>query len=185
MPAAGRGQLFQGARGDFFCLIDGDMQLHGAFLREGLAFLAAHPAMAGVGGHVREVEVANAEFAIRAAATAARADMRPGPVDRLDCGGLYRVAALREVGWFADRNLHAFEEMELGARLAARGWELARMDCPGVDHHGHADASSACCGGGCAPAMRARRARCCAGRWAAIICASCCGGWGISAMPRW
>jgi cellulose synthase/poly-beta-1,6-N-acetylglucosamine synthase-like glycosyltransferase len=123
MPAAGRGQLaFQGARGDFFCLIDGDMQLHGAFLREGLAYLAAHPKMAGVGGHVRELEVANAEFAIRAAATAARADMRPGPVDRLDCGGLYRVAALREVGWFADRNLHAFEEMELGARLAARGW---------------------------------------------------------------
>jgi hypothetical protein len=60
-----------------------------------------------------------------------------GETDRLDCGGLYRVAAIRALGYFADRNLHSFEEFELGSRLMAAGWKLSRIDVPAVDHHGH------------------------------------------------
>jgi hypothetical protein len=41
------------------------------------------------------------------------------------------------VGYLADRNLHAFEEFELGLRLRAKGWRLARLDRIAVDHYGY------------------------------------------------
>lgn len=134
---AGAQLAFQDATGDYFYILDGDMVLDPGFLAAGIAYLEAHPDVAAVGGLVREMNTEAAEFEIRARAVESEGAWRPGPVDRLDCGGLYRVAAIREVGWFADRNLHAFEEFELGARLRSRGWKLARIDHPAVDHYGH------------------------------------------------
>ena len=134
---AGAQLAYQFARGDYFYILDGDMVLDPAFMAQGLAFLESHPGHAAVGGRVREMNVANAEFRIRAAETEERGHWLAGDVDRLDCGGLYRVAAIREAGYFADRNLHAFEEFELAARLACRGWKLARIDVPAVRHYGH------------------------------------------------
>jgi hypothetical protein len=61
----------------------------------------------------------------------------PGPVLRLDGGGLYRRAAIESVSYFTDRNLHGGEEAELGARLRAQGWTLARIAVSAVDHRGH------------------------------------------------
>ncbi|WP_336965866.1 glycosyltransferase [Sphingobium aquiterrae] len=130
---AGAQLAFQQARGNYFYLLDGDMTLDPDFLRAGIAFLEANPRVGGVGGHVVERNAAGEDFQVRAQKFRAFA----GPVDRLDCGGLYRMAALREVGYFADRNLHAFEEFDLGARLAAAGWTLARIDHPAVAHYGH------------------------------------------------
>lgn len=135
---AGAQLAFENARGEYFYLLDGDMVLHPDFLAAGIAFLEANPDIAGVGGRVREMETTAEEFQIRAKATAQNSGWQPGIVDRLDCGGLYRVDAIRQVGWFADRNLHAFEEFELGARLQAQGWKLARIDMPAVEHYGHA-----------------------------------------------
>lgn len=137
---AGAQLAFQAARMPFFYLLDGDMVLHRDFLAQGLAFLDAHPAYAAVGGQVREVETANREFAVRAAEVERRTRLdrqRHVDVDRLDCGGLYRVAAVEAIGYFADRNLHAFEEFETGARLVTAGWRLARLPVPAVDHFGH------------------------------------------------
>lgn len=134
---AGAQLAFQHARGDYFYLLDGDMVLDPAFLPAGIAFLEADPAMAAVGGRVQECNTVGEEFQIRANAVAKDRNWLPGEVDRLDCGGLYRMAALRDVGYFADRNLHAFEEFELGARLQSKGWKLARIDCAAVDHYGH------------------------------------------------
>lgn len=130
---AGAQLAFQYAQGEYFYLLDGDMTLDKDFLREGLAYLAAHDDIAGVGGHVTERNLAGEEFRVRAD----KAEVRERAVDTLDCGGLYRTAAICSVGYFADRNLHAFEEFELGARLAAKGWRLARIDHPGVNHFGH------------------------------------------------
>jgi hypothetical protein len=62
---------------------------------------------------------------------------RAGIVDRLDGGGLYRVSAIHEVGYFADRNLHSFEEFELAARLRSKGWKLVRLDKRAIDHFAH------------------------------------------------
>jgi hypothetical protein len=58
-------------------------------------------------------------------------------VDQLDCGGVYRREAIVTAGYFGDRNLHSREELELGVRLRALGWQLARIDVPAIDHYGH------------------------------------------------
>lgn len=137
---AGAQLAFQAANMPYFYLLDGDMILDPDFLVHGMAFLEGHREYAAVGGRVREVETANLEFALRAQQIAKADARREGQrvdVDRLDCGGLYRASAIHGLGYFADRNLHAFEEFELGARLVAANWKLARIDVPAVDHFGH------------------------------------------------
>ena len=134
---AGAQLAFQHIDADYFCLIDGDMTLVPGFIDASLAYLDAHPEVAGVGGQVIERNLEAEEFQIRAAAMAREAHRRAGPVDRLDGGGVYRMRAIREVGYFSDRNLHSFEEFDLAARLTSRGWTLVRIDVPAVEHRGH------------------------------------------------
>lgn len=129
---------FQSVASDYFYLLDGDMVLDAEFMAKGIDFLERNAAYAAVGGRVREANMSSIEFELRARNDRVKGSAIAGDVDRLDCGGLYRVAAIREVGYFADRNLHAFEEFELAARLRARGWRMARIDVPAVEHHGHA-----------------------------------------------
>jgi glycosyltransferase involved in cell wall biosynthesis len=127
---------FQFARGEYFFLIDGDMTLHPGFAAEAIAYLEKHPDVAGVSGIIVEQNLSSEEFQIRSA-TADRPGSPEEKVDRLDGGGVYRTSAIREVGYFADRNLHSFEEFDLGARLRARGWSLVRLNRPSADHYGH------------------------------------------------
>lgn len=134
---AGAQLAFQYAESDYFCLIDGDMTLLPGFLEAGLAFLESHPDVAGVGGEVIERNLSTLEFQIRAAAVQDEKHRREGLVDRLDGGGIYRMEAIRQVGYFSDRNLRSFEEFELAARLDAAGWKLARIAIPAIEHHGH------------------------------------------------
>ena len=126
---------YQYSRGNYVCLIDGDMRLHKAFLSAAITYLEENPSVAGVGGIIVEQETTNLEFAQRSG----RQDRNrlPGPVPCLYCSGMYRRSAIESVGYLTDRNLHAGEELDLGARLHARGWTLARMAIPSVDHHGH------------------------------------------------
>ena len=90
--------------------------------------------IAGVGGMLSEHETSNLEYVKRNAQEYSL--RRPGLVTRLDGGGVYRRAAIESVGYLTDRNLHGGEELELGARLVARGWKLAAPS-PDVDHYGH------------------------------------------------
>lgn len=126
---------YQYSTGDFVCLIDGDMVLHKGFLAAAIDFLTANPRFAGVGGLIVERETENIEYIKRARDQGT--DLMPGEVTRLDCGGVYRRAAIQSVGYLGDRNLHGSEELELGARLRARGWKLARIPVDAIDHHGH------------------------------------------------
>lgn len=130
---AGAQLAFQYARGKYFYLLDGDMMLHPDFIATGIAYLEGHSDVGGVGGWVTEKNMSGQEFQVRAD----KAKAFEGAVDHLYCGGLYRTDAVRSVGYLADRNLHAFEEFELGARLTAGGWKMVRLDCAGVDHYGH------------------------------------------------
>lgn len=125
---------FQVARGEFVYILDGDMELHPDFLVTALAAMEADPQLGGVAGVVEERSEASYQFRGRKR----RADGQAvrGECEWLDMGGLYRTAALRAVGYFSNRNLHAFEELELGLRLRAAGWRLCRMPVPGVTHHG-------------------------------------------------
>ena len=126
---------YQHSRGRYVCLIDGDMKLRPGFLPAAIRHLEAHGTLAGVGGMIIEAATGNREFEQRARRD--EPDRRPGPVVRLDCGGLYRRSAIEAMGYFTDRNLHGGEEGELGARLRARGWTLERIDVPAIDHRGH------------------------------------------------
>lgn len=136
-PSCGIGpQLgFQHSRGDYICLIDGDMLLDPGFLAGALAFLAENPAVGGVTGHVEEMQVSNLEYARRVHRDAP--ENRVGPIDRMNGGGLYRRRAIDEAGYFSDRNLHGYEEFDLGIRLRNAGWRLHRLDRRFVQHFGH------------------------------------------------
>ena len=126
---------YQHSRGEFIYILDGDMKLHPGFLEQALDFMAANPDVAGVGGQVLEQNRDSLEYLGRIE-RAAHA-MPVGESVRLDMGGLYRRAAIEQVGYFSNRNLHSYEEFDLAMRLRARGWRLWRLGVPAVDHHGH------------------------------------------------
>lgn len=136
-PSCGLGpQLgFQYSAHPFVCLMDGDMTLDAGFLQDALAYLEAHPEAAGVTGHVVEMNVENLEFARRVRRAAP--ENRIGDIDRMNGGGLYRREAVAQAGYFSDRNLHGYEEFDLGVRLRSLGWTLHRLDRPFVEHFGH------------------------------------------------
>jgi len=137
-PSCGIGpQLgFQYSREPFICLMDGDMLLDPGFLPDALAHLAANPAVAGVTGHVVEMNDTSLEYVRRGRRISP--ENRTGPIDRMNGGGLYRREAIEQVGYLSDRNLHGYEEFDLGVRLRARGWTLHRLDRSFVRHFGHA-----------------------------------------------
>lgn len=126
---------YQHSRGAYVYVMDGDMVLEPGFLPRAVALLDSDPGLAGVGGRVEDRELGCLEYQRRALHDDSH--MRPGEVDRLNGGGLYRRAAIEEVGYLSDRNLHSYEEFDLGSRLRARGWRLARIDALAVGHHGH------------------------------------------------
>ena len=126
---------YQYSTGGYVCLIDGDMRLYRGFIAAAIRLLESDPVIAGVGGIVVEHEDVNLEYVKRESSN--DPDRQPGQVTRLDGGGVYRRAAIESVGFFTDRNLHGSEEFDLAARLHARGWRLARIDHPAVDHYGH------------------------------------------------
>jgi len=133
------GQLgFQYARGQRLLLLDGDMELDPAFLPAAHAALDADPKLAGVAGLVVD-RVMTLEFRRRNQNPDKTA--KPGLLDHLNGGGLFRMDAIRPFGFFTDRNLHAFEELDLGLRLTAAGWKLRRLDQPSVYHYGHSTAA--------------------------------------------
>lgn len=134
---AGAQLAFQQAKGKYFYLMDADMELDAGFVAAAIAHLEGDLKLAGVGGRLIERHAVGAQFKILAKSMETRREWLPGEVNRLDGGGLYRASAIHDVGYFADRNLHAFEEHELAARLRARGWKLARIDQHAVDHFGN------------------------------------------------
>jgi glycosyltransferase involved in cell wall biosynthesis len=130
---------YQEAVGDFLYLLDGDMQLKAGFVVAALARMEADSGLAAVGGLMEEKGGLSAEFRIRRLMQAD--DRKAGRVSHLSGGGLYRTAAVRSVGYFSNRNLHAFEELELGARLTGAGWSLERLPLVAILHHPHQKSS--------------------------------------------
>lgn len=126
---------YQHARGAFVFLMDGDMQLCPGFLEHALSFMQRHPEVAGVGGRVVELNMDSLEYRARHEQNAPH--HRPGEVDRLDGGGLFRRRAIESVGYFSNRNLHSYEEFELALRLRLAGWTLWRLADDAVTHRGH------------------------------------------------
>jgi glycosyltransferase involved in cell wall biosynthesis len=129
---------YQLARGRFVYILDGDMELDPAFLPAALAAMQAEARLGGVGGIVEEESSASYQFRgrkRRGSESVAR------ECEWLDMGGLYRGEALTSIGYFSNRNLHAYEEMELGLRLRTANWKLRRLPVRGVLHHGRTEGS--------------------------------------------
>lgn len=125
---------YQFARGRFVYVLDADMEMDRGFLPRALEALEQDETLAGVAGLVEEASAENLQFRGRKARAA---EGTPGETCWLDMGGLYRVDAIRTVGYLSNRNLHACEEQELGLRLGARGWRMVRLPVRSVVHHGH------------------------------------------------
>lgn len=126
---------WQFATGDGLLLVDGDMALEPGFPAAALAALEADPSLGAVGGRLIELSE-GMEFQERLRrAPGHRAE---DAVEITGCG-LYRASAIRELGYFMDRNLHCYEERDLGGRLRAAGWRLRLLDVACVRHHGHTE----------------------------------------------
>ena len=126
---------FQYSCGEFLMLIDGDMQLESNFIAVAIQTLRTSSSVAGVGGAIRDSGILNEEYEQRNKRH--DPDRRIGRVTRLNCAGLYRRTAIESIGYLTDRNLHGGEELDLGARLRAAGWMLARIEHSMVEHHPH------------------------------------------------
>ena len=126
---------YQHCSGDFILIIDGDMSVERDWLLSALNKIKNDSTLGGVGGIVDDVNLDNIEF--RARRQRKPADMLPGQVDRLDCGGLYRQKAIAGIDYLTHRSLHSREELELGLRLNHAGWRMERLDMISIHHYGH------------------------------------------------
>ena len=126
---------YQYAQGEYIYILDGDMEMYPDFLPTAIDAMQQQLELAGVGGQVIEMNTESLEYISRM--ERASAHMQVGEVDRLDMGGLYRRAAIEQVGYFSNRNLHSYEEFDLAVRLRAKGWQLRRLAMPSVRHYGH------------------------------------------------
>lgn len=126
---------YQASRGDYLYLLDGDMELNADFPVAARRRLDAEPTLAGVAGTLADNRVRNGVDRLR---VSSGEGARIGRLPWLNGGGLYRRRAIAAAGGYAaDPNLKAYEEAELGMRLAAAGWSLERLPLPAVRHTGH------------------------------------------------
>lgn len=121
---------------EFLYLLDGDMELLPGFLEVAITEMAKDPSLAGVAGLVTELGGGNYEFESR---KALGDGLVVGEMDWLDMGGLYRVDAIKKIGYFSNRNLHLYEEKETGTNLRKLGFHLKRINVPGFIHQGETD----------------------------------------------
>ncbi|MDO9149906.1 MAG: glycosyltransferase [Methylotenera sp.] len=126
---------YQYAQGEYVYILDADMEIEIDFLRQAIELMNQDKSLGGVGGLVKEMHLDGLEF--KARVQRAADDMSDGVVDHLAMGGLYRREAINQVGYLTNRNLHSYEEFELGIRLRTAGWRLVRLPIVSVKHYGH------------------------------------------------
>lgn len=126
---------YQVSQGEYVYILDGDMEFLPGFIEQAVSYLDQHPGVGGVGGIIKEMNTQSLEYIARM--ERASGHMQAGIVDRLDMGGLYRRSAIEQVDYFSNKNLHSYEEYDLGIRLRTAGWQLHRLNMQSVMHYGH------------------------------------------------
>lgn len=129
-PAAGRHVGFQNTDGEFVFFLDGDMTLEAEWFAQALPLLQNDPQLAGVAGRCEEI-VFNPKTGepIEHVDDRFEDDTAETHVTHLGGSALYRRSVLEEVGGF-NPYLCNEEELELGLRIRAGGYELQRIDVP-------------------------------------------------------
>lgn len=130
---------FSYVRTPFLYVLDGDMEIVPGFFEAAISEMTSNAELAGVAGLVEELGGGNYEFEARKAANDGR---NVGFQRSLDMGGLYRTECIRAVGYLTNRNLHSYEEKELGERLLGVGYSLKRVQMPAIRHHGKTDGTA-------------------------------------------
>jgi GT2 family glycosyltransferase len=104
--------------------VDGDCELHAGWLQSAALFLASHPEIAVVSGHLREK---NAEKSVYNQLCDIEWDTPTGEAQ--GCGGIamMRASAFDAVQGFRI-DLIAGEEPELCVRLRTKGWKIWRLE---------------------------------------------------------
>lgn len=124
---------FQHSHGEFVLILDADMVLHVDFVKRALSRMEIDKRCAAIGGQLFERTGTGYEYEHRNSQTKKLEEK----VNWLDGCGIYRRKAIESVGYFTNRNLHAYEEKELGLRLKYAGWHMYRIVEVAVDHYGH------------------------------------------------
>lgn len=124
-PALGRLVGERSTESRFVLFVDGDTEVEAAWVREGLAFLEAHPEVAGVSGRLHEVYYEDGRV-VGENADLFRVGSSPQDVDELGGNALYRRTALAAVGSF-NPFLSSYEEMDLAERLRQAGFRIVRL----------------------------------------------------------
>lgn len=130
---------YQWVDAEFVYVLDADMVLADGFLATALKLLENDDSLGGVGGKLVDLRV-NTVYDKRRVEAAAKL-RKPVEVEELGGGGLYRRAAIEQVGYLANRWLAAFEEADLGMRLRSMGWRLLRLPVVAVEHEGHQESN--------------------------------------------
>jgi acetyltransferase-like isoleucine patch superfamily enzyme/glycosyltransferase involved in cell wall biosynthesis len=127
--AKARNLGWNAASGEYILFLDGDTQLHAAFVKQALQTLS-DPSLCAAWGHRRESDPGQSIYT-----RVLDLDWVYPPGRTLYFGGdvLVRRQALAQVGGF-DPTLKAGEEPEMCARLRARGWLIEHLDVPMTLH---------------------------------------------------
>lgn len=123
---------------EYVYILDGDMELKFGFLELAISLMEKDATLAGVAGVVEELGGGNYEFESRKSHGDGQ---KLGPQNSLDMGGLYRCKALKKIKYLTNKNLHSYEEKELGERLLSAGYRLERILSPSIRHYGKTDES--------------------------------------------
>ncbi len=128
---------YQHSSGEYVYILDGDMDLDAEFVKTAIDMLDADPGLAAVGGFVPEMRAVNLQFRGRMKRVQQQRAKQPKEAKCLSGGGIYRRSSIESVGYFSDRNLRAYEEYDLGARLRLKGWRLVHLPMHAADHYSY------------------------------------------------
>ncbi len=134
-PSAGRFIGLQYTSGEFVYFLDGDMHLDKNWFETALPIIEKNSNLAGIAGKCHEITFDDSfENITSEDEDRFNVGTQIHKVKHLGQSVLYRRSALEKVGGF-NPYLAAEEELELGLRLSAAGYELQRIPQPMTVHY--------------------------------------------------
>ncbi len=132
-PAAGRCIGMQHSNSQYIYFLDGDMQLDANWFNTALPMIEANPMLAAIAGKCHEISFNEQGHQVSKEQDRFEVGEQTQDVRHLGQSVLYRRAVLEQVGGF-NPYLSNEEELELGLRISAAGYQLQRIPVPMTVH---------------------------------------------------